>query len=182
MHKVVLLIGLVCLVSFSAAAQDKSTMDLFAGYSYIHANPVGTPSYNANGGIASAAFNLNNFLGVVGEIGSYHAGMISNLGVNANAQTYMIGPKVSLFKISKLSPFVQGLGGIVQANSVFAGSTGTTTRLAMAVGAGLDYNWHPHIAIRLAQADYFLTRFPSNLSNISTQSNFRYSAGVVLRF
>ncbi len=182
MRKVFVLIGLVCLVTLNASAQEKSTMDLFAGYSYIHANPEGTPSYNANGGVASVAFNLMPFLGVVGEIGSYHAGLVGNLGVNANAQTYMVGPKVSLFKISKFSPFVQGLGGIVQGNSSFANSSGSTTRLAIAIGAGVDYNLIPHVALRLAQADYFLTRFPSNLSNVATQSNFRYSAGVVLHF
>jgi len=59
MRKVVCLLALVFLASLSAAAQD-STIDLFAGYSYLHTSPgIKESSFKANGGDASIAFNLN---------------------------------------------------------------------------------------------------------------------------
>ena len=48
-------------------------------------------------------------------------------------------------------------------------------------GIGLDWNVRRHIAIRLGQADYLLTRIPASTSQVNW-NNFRYSAGVVLRF
>jgi hypothetical protein len=47
----------------------------------------------------------------------------------------------------------------------------------MAFGGGLDYNLNRKFAVRVGQFDYLPTRFGGE-----TQNNFRYSAGVVVRF
>src|SRR5258705_856306 len=70
MRKVVCLLALVFLASLSAAAQD-STIDLFAGYSYLHTSPgIKESSFKANGGDSSLLVNLNpcrRFLAVTGR-------------------------------------------------------------------------------------------------------------------
>ena len=61
-----------------------------------------------------------------------------------------------------------------------SGRVGNGTAFAMTVGGGVDVRVSPRIAIRLAQAEYLMTRFPDGLSN--RQDNFRFGAGVVFRF
>ena len=53
----------------------------------------------------------------------------------------------------------------------------------MTAGGGLDVKVHHHIAIRLIQAEYLMTRF-ENLTTGSTasQNDMRLSAGLVFRF
>lgn len=57
---------------------------------------------------------------------------------------------------------------------------GSLSAFAMTAGGGIDVGVARHIAIRPLQAEYFLTTAPDG--NNDRQNNFRYSAGVVLRF
>jgi hypothetical protein len=54
----------------------------------------------------------------------------------------------------------------------------------MLVGGGLDYKLSRHIAFRPLEAEYYLTRVPSILSNGNTtnRNNFRYAGGVNFLF
>ena len=181
MRKVVCLLGLVFLVSLSAAAQD-STVDLFAGYSYLHTSPgIKESSFKANGGDASIAFNVNRWGSLVAEFGGVHASNIGGADVDANAITFLFGPKFSFFRGSKLSPFAQALFGIAHSNAAFNGTTTTSNGFAMSPGVGLDLNVTNHIGLRLGQADYLFQRVPTSTNQVNW-NNFRYSAGVVFRF
>ena len=53
---------------------------------------------------------------------------------------------------------------------------------AMVLGGGVDVKAGKHVSIRLAQVDYFMTRFKdlSNTPTRATQNNFRYAVGIVL--
>ena len=53
---------------------------------------------------------------------------------------------------------------------------------SMAVGGGLDVNVSRNVAIRLAELDYFLTRYTNPITSTNNQNNFRYLGGVVFRF
>jgi hypothetical protein len=182
MRKVVCLIGLVLLFSLGAAAQDVPKVDLFAGYSYVHTSPgVGIDSFNANGGVGSVGLNLTNWGALVVEVGGIHASVVNGTNVDATALTYMAGPKITFFHRSKFSPFVQGLFGFTNTNAGFNQTTLSHNTFAMSPGIGLDWNVRRHLAIRLGQADYLFTRMPTSASQVNW-NNFRYSAGVVLRF
>lgn len=182
MRKVACLLGLVFFVSLSAAAQGKSTVDLFAGYSYVHTSPgVAFSSFNANGGVGSAAFNVNSWGSFVAEVGGIHASRITGTDVDASAETFLFGPKISLFRGSKLTPFAQALFGFAHSNAAFNGTTTARNGFAMSPGVGLDWNATRHIGLRLGQMDYLLTRVPTSTNQVSW-NNFRYSAGVVFRF
>jgi outer membrane immunogenic protein len=184
MHRVVCLMGLVFLCGWSAAAQaqDVPRIDLFAGYSFVHTNPgIAFSSFNANGGVASVALNLTNWGSLVVEAGGVHATNIGGADVDATAETLMAGPKISLFHRSSLSPFAQALFGFVHTNPGFSQTTINHNTFAMAPGLGLDWNATRHLGIRLAQVDYLFTRMPTSTNQVNW-NNFRYSAGVVLRF
>ena len=182
MRKFVCLLGLVFLVSLSAAAQDVPKVDLFAGYSYVHTGPgISAPSFNANGGVGSVALNLTNWGALVVEVGGIHASVINGTDVDATALTYMAGPKITLFHRSKLSPFAQALFGFTNTNPGFNQTTLNHNTFAMSPGVGLDWNATRHFGIRLGQLDYLLTRIPTSTNQVNW-NNFRYSAGVVFRF
>ena len=181
MRKVVCLLALVFLASLSAAAQD-STIDLFAGYSYLHTSPgIKESSFKANGGDASIAFNLNRWASFVAEAGGVHASKISGTDVDANAETFLFGPKISFFRGSKLSPFAQALFGFAHSNAAFNGTATSSNGFAMSPGVGLDWNFTHHLGLRLGQVDYLFQRLPTSTNQVNW-NNFRYSAGVVFRF
>jgi opacity protein-like surface antigen len=182
MRKGMCLLGLVFLISVSAAAQDVSKVDFFAGYSYVHTGPgIALPSFNANGGVGSVALNLTRWGSLVVEVGGIHASTINSTDVDATALTYLAGPKISLFHRSKFSPFAQALFGFVNTTPGFNQTTINRNSFAMSPGIGLDWNLTHHFGIRLGQMDYLLTRVPTSTNQVNW-NNFRYSAGVVLRF
>jgi opacity protein-like surface antigen len=183
MRKILCLMGLVCLFSLSAAAQDSSRIDLFGGYSYVHTSPgIALSSFNANGGVGSVAVNLNSWASIVGEVGGIHVSSIHGTDVDANALTFLAGPKISFFRRAPLTPFVQVLAGFAHSDAAFnTVSTSSFNGFALAPGVGLDWNVTHHVGLRLGQVDYLLTRLPSSTNQVNW-NNFRYSAGVVFRF
>jgi hypothetical protein len=182
MRRIVYLLGLMCLATLSASAQGKSTIDLFGGYSYVHTGPgLAVPSFNANGGVGSVALNLNSWASLVAEVGGIHASKISGTDVDATAETFLFGPKISFFRGSGLTPFVQVLAGVAHSNAAFNQTTSSFNGLALSPGVGLDWNATSHIGLRLGQMDYLLTRVPTSTKQVNW-NNFRYSAGVVFRF
>ena len=52
----------------------------------------------------------------------------------------------------------------------------------MAVGGGLDINLSENVAIRVAEFDYFLTRYTNSITSTNNQNNFRYLFGIVFEF
>jgi hypothetical protein len=178
-------------------------VELFLGYSYLRAVPTlaaGNRLVWMNGGSTSIAFNFNRYLGLVGDFGAYTNSQIRFTGAytstvnvnNANvaAFTYLVGPRFSFRKYDRMTPFVQALFGLVHANKVIlADCTFSCTLLttedefAMTAGGGLDVKVHRHIAIRIIQAEYLMTRFKSYTTGVTaSQNDVRLSAGVVLRF
>ena len=182
MRKALYLFGMVCLFSLSAAAQDYTKVDLFAGYSFIHTGPgIAESSFNGNGGVGSVAFNLSSWGSVVAEVGGVHVSKINGRDVDANAETFMAGPKISLFRTAGLSPFVQVLAGVARSNAAFNSTPRDFDGFAFSPGVGLDWNVTHHVGLRLGQLDYLLTRMPTSTNQVAW-NNFRYSGGVVIRF
>jgi hypothetical protein len=188
MQKIIVLLVLILSVSFVTNAQSNSKVDIFGGYSYVRASNNGFSPINGNGGVVSATYNLTNWIGVVGEFGISHfsntrKGGVSGSGVAANTETYVFGPKLSLFRGHKIAPFVQVLAGGIRADNTFGYSppfSGSETRLAILGGGGLDWKVNEHLAVRLAQVDYLYTHLQTDSNN--HQNNFRYLTGVVFRF
>ena len=197
MRKFAFLMGLLLLVTFSASAQDNSKVDIFGGYSFLMYRPnvTGVASHiNFNGGVGSISYNPSSWIGLVGEIGGYHAGTINSNtgaafpGASVNAVSYLFGPKIFMSS-GKIEPFAQVLfGGVHGTPSGFGASEVNQNAFAMALGGGLDYKVAPHIAIRVGQVEYLMTRFSNNVANgigtggTGSQNSFRYSAGVVFKF
>jgi outer membrane protein OmpA-like peptidoglycan-associated protein/opacity protein-like surface antigen len=149
-------------------------------------------STNLNGGSASLAIYFNKNWAIAGDFGAYHNGDVSH-NVDATLYSYLIGPRYSFRNSTIVTPFVQVLiGGVHGSVGIPAGLLGNPTSVtftqnafAMTAGGGLDVTVSKHWAIRVIQAEYFLTNFsaPSTVTGLSVnrQNNLRISAGVVLR-
>src|SRR5256885_2084932 len=120
---VVSLLGVLALFGGVARAQERQTVEVFAGYSYLRANPAtsGINGFSLNGGSASVSYNVNNWLSGVADLGGYHSGDILGSGVDGTLSTYLFGPRVSYRHLGRVTPFGEVLFGVARAgSSVFA--------------------------------------------------------------
>ncbi|GAC1631809.1 MAG: hypothetical protein NVS9B14_04180 [Candidatus Acidiferrum sp.] len=163
------LILLAATVFFFATSSHAQSVDAGVGYSYFRLG--GSGGLNQNGLSGSVAYNPNHWLGIVGDVGGYHA---SPSGVSVNTYTYMFGPRVSLHNPTHFTPFVQGLIG---GSRISVGSGGgSNSQFAYSFGGGVDIGLLPHLAFR-PQLDYVGLDTPGSRTNCT-----RISAGFVVHF
>src|SRR5713101_6060431 len=185
---------LVFAVLLFATPSHAQSIELFGGYSFVRAPvtfaqtaalcPVpGCPTtsnkvtLNLNGWEVGGALKV---LGPLALAADYSDTSGSFQGANTHLKTYLIGPQLRF--PGPISPFAHFLiGGAHESTTSSTGPliTASPTRNAFAttLGGGLDLKVLPFISLRPVQIDYLLTHFNSN-----TQNQFRYSAGIVLRF
>jgi hypothetical protein len=161
MYRFVLVVAVGVLL-FVAAAPAQSKAELFGGYQFTRLD--GGPNLNGWNGAITGSFNktfgiTGDFSGVYGSGGSFY--------------TFAVGPKLTAH-LPVVKPFVHALVGGAR---VSGGGGGGTTGFATMLGGGLDVG-HGHLAWRVVQADWMLTRF----SGFTDKKNVRVSTGLVLRF
>ena len=182
---VVSLLAVLSLFGVTARAQETAPqVDVFAGYSYLQANPGirGVDSFHLHGGSASIAYNYREWLSGVADFGGYNNGNILNTGASGTLSTYLFGPRVSYRHLRRITPFGQVLFGVAHANSSAFGTGNSQSAFAMTAGGGVDYKLFDHFAVRPVQAEYLMTRFGVGTTGTQTQNNVRLSTGFVFRF
>jgi len=183
MRKFVFLVGLFAFASLPALAQEGGSKDVSIGYSFLRAHPAttGLPTFDANGGSASFAYNPRSFFGLAGEFSGYHIGQIGSANVSTDLFTYMFGPQLYFHHYRRFSPFAQELLGVAR-NGTGAFSPTTHNSFAMALGGGVDVPFRGHISLRFGPVDYLWTQFPEVGTSRRSQNNLRVSGGVRYRF
>src|SRR5262245_17461310 len=176
--KKLLVLGCVFLAcSLVANAQDYPKAEVFGGYSYLHSSVLGN-GINFNGGSGSVAFNPHPNFGLVADVGAYHN--TSSFGVDTTSVSFLFGPKFAYRGKERVTPYAQVLFGGVHDSSSLGTVSASDTAFAFAIGGGVDAKVSPHVAIRVAQIDYLLTKF-RDFDN-DRQNNVRISAGIVFRW
>lgn len=174
MRKTLFSIGLVLLVSLSAAAQESTPKaELSPGYSYA--------GESSHGFDLSLAVNVNRWLGVVADVGGQYTNIEDEVSRESiRTHSFLFGPRVSVRR-KRVTAFAHALFGTSHINSdatelgqVFLFSDNS---FAMALGGGLDININDRFAVRAIQVDYLRTRFFDE-----TQNKGRVTVGVVFRF
>lgn len=171
--------------------------EVFGGFSYTNVRLPGLASrQHSVGWGASIAGYVNPYLGFAAEFaGQYDPECAENdveclLEVLASTQIrdysfyqFMAGPRVRVPN-ERFSPFFHALFGGVRSKvsllDLITGARSETTSgpdFAMAFGGGLDWNLAPRFAVRLVQFDFIPVR-----DKPEWRHNFRYQAGVVIRF
>jgi len=165
--------------------------DVFGCYTYMRSNTVSDgPAFNLNGGSASIAYNLGNWVGIVGDFGLYHQGSVSGSGLSLTLASYQFGPRVSWRKNAHLIPYGQALFGAGHASgSLYTSSLGagmpplgTNNGFLMTTGGGVDLKLTNNFGIRLIQVEYLYSQFLNGSGHDNRQDNVRLSTGVVFSF
>lgn len=176
---VVSLFAFLMLFGGIAQAQDHSKVDIFAGYSYDRWD--GAKNFNLNGGSASVAYNVNNWLSAVADFGGYHNGNVLGSGLDFTLSTYLFGPRVSVRHWNRVTPFGEVLFGAERVSTTTT-ATRTDNNFAMTAGGGFDIKLAKHFSVRPVKVDYLLTRFAAKGADPTSQKNLRISTGVVFNF
>ena len=178
MRRFLWLIPLVLFLSVPATAQvampsDTPQIEVFGGYSYALAD-FSNDNLKLNGWNFSLTENVNNWFGGTADFSGHYA-QPSN--TNVNAHMFLFGPTFALRRSDSVTPFSHVLLGGIHASRGYVAVSEPVTRFAAAFGGGVDIKIHEHVAIRVFQADYFLTPFFG-----LRQDNLRLSGGIVFRF
>ena len=107
-----------------------------------------------NGGSASFAFPLAHSFSLVAEAGAEANSNVTSSGLDLTFSDYLAGPRYSLRKASRITPFAQLLLGAAHTSGALSPGQygmGSSTAFAMATGGGLDLNLTRRFAWRLHQ-------------------------------
>jgi opacity protein-like surface antigen len=146
------------------------SVQVFAGYAYLHAEPLTHQfsSSNDQGWNTSVMANVNGWLTVVGDVAGRYGSTITTgpvVGPSAFKGTtrpyvysYLAGPQVA-WRTNRFAPFAHALLGLARERTSMNGvdfvSAQTDTGFATTLGGGLDLAVTPHLAVRVVEADYF---------------------------
>lgn len=157
-------------LAVTSQAQQIPAADVSAGYSYFRVG--GTGGANLNGFSTSAAYNANDWFGVVGDLGWYHG---SPSGVGITAMTYTFGPRFSIRKSDKIVPFAEALFGGSHLSASFGGASGSSNPFTYSFGGGAEVPLSSSHKVALRpEVEYFGLR-----ANGSTGNCVRISVGIV---
>ncbi len=181
-----LLTSIVLVLSSIATAQDHfapdhsspdhSKLDIFGGYQFTHvALGYSFNSFNLNGWNTSVSGYFNKYLGMSADFSGGSYGGPS--GVDGKVYPYLFGPTARFPKHTKMTPFGHVLFGVAHLKASSLSLSGSDNSFSWAMGGGLDVYVSPKFSVRLVEADWLRTQFAD-----STQSNFRCSGGVVIKF
>jgi len=180
-------------------AQQKPSLEIFAGYSLENVSPCGNsadvfpicsieprpfpPAANYNGWNASLTVFAYKSLGVTADFGG-HYGTTNASAISAPVSRYsfMFGPVVAMRR-QRVSPFVHALfGGVTNASLNFSSpgfpdvlTNRGYTKFAWAIGGGVDAKLTRRWAVRIAQFDFERISLPSPVNG------YRVSAGIVFK-
>jgi len=171
MRKLVGITLMFLLASLAVVAQEYPKAEVFGGYQYTNLDGPG----GLNGWNGAVTGNLNHWFGVTGDFSGQYK---SQSGADLRAYTYTFGPTLTARNIHTFTPFVHGLFGGFHDSVSAPGFSVSDSGLAIAFGGGVDAAVGHRWGIRLGQFDWL--SFHSNGS--SSNNNFRYSAGLVLKF
>ena len=180
-----LLLAALLVCTAAAHGQGVSPMEVSLGYSYVLANapPLQCGCFGMNGGSGAFASYLGHGFGLVADVGGYFQNNVVNSGRSLTLVTVLAGPRYSLRRSKKWTPFAQVLAGGAHGSGTLYGTSstsGTAGGFAMSAGGGLDWNVSRSVSVRLFQAEYLMTRLPNAVTN--NQNDLRLTFGVVFHF
>lgn len=190
MKKLLGLFAVLFLFGLPTFAQDK--IEVGAGYAFRSYDQDYTPpSYrlNMNGFDVNAAYNLNGWLGIAGDVvGTYNNSQPNTNGDNS-LYTFMAGPRVYPLGHHRIEPYVQAEFGGSHYSLNVPGFGGFAQRgFAWAAGGGVNIFVGRHLGLK-GQAEFEQTRFyqgveftTPGVGNPPLQNNFVLVVGPIIRF
>ncbi len=165
-------------VSGCLIAQDLPKAEIFGGYSFVHAGVNTNTRLNVNGWTAAATGNISRLLGITVDV-SQQFGTF-NSSTDYEFRSFLVGPHFAYRKHEKFTPFAHFLIGDARYGSRLIPDNPSLryheNALAIAVGGGVDVHLKSIVAVRIIQADYYMTKFSRD-----TQNDLRLGFGIVFK-
>jgi len=131
---------------------------------------TGRPVVTPHGTIPTGTFNSdgNMFTYLFGPVVGVHAHRIHFYG------EYLLGGSASNL-YGNLVRSIDAGGGTLSGG-------GSQHPFTQALGGGFDLKVNNHVALRLAEMDWILTRYTNPITDTNNQHSFRYQGGIVFMF
>jgi outer membrane immunogenic protein len=183
-----LLVGMVSAGMAQAGSGLSHSGDAMLTYHWVHTNTPpsgGCGCFPLNGVGLSGSWNFNPKLAGVVEVSVDHTSNALSLSKSLTLTSYMAGARYRLpdpwmHGVHALQPFAQVLVGGAHAGGGIAGVADGTSAFAGRLGGGVDLPLTVGIAVRLIQADYYMTDFANGVDN--RQNNLLFGAGVIIHW
>jgi len=169
MKKWWVLATIVCLCA-PAALADTPKVEIGAGYAFLRDQEL-KESFSL-GWVASVAGNLNDWLGVVGEVGGNYGKVVH---FDVSVHSFMGGLRFSSRRGASAVPFFQALAGVARSGIDLPRGSESSTDFAIQPGIGVDIEASEKLAFRIG-GDYRLI-----FSEGDKASQFRIHVGIVFR-
>jgi len=189
MRKLSVVALFLALYGTSAVAQRA---EIAGGWNFLHVDSDFLPTQNSvpGGFFIDGTYYFAKVVGLAADF-DYNKKTFStdrNFVAGDQARTYGFhaGPRLKA-RIGTLEPFAHALFGVADLKATAAsGSSVSDNAFSLKLGGGLDVKVFPHIAIRLGEVNFYLTKFGVNsaVSAFSTsnhQNNVTFSVGAVIR-
>jgi len=177
-------------LSVIAMAQDFPRGEIFLGYSHFMCDnstyALGSSrnrNCTYNGWDLSIAINGNKWLSFIADFGGYYntdsppAQRVPALVQDHyHAYSFLVGPRFSVRKFKKVTPFIQGLFGNARVTPGID-FWPYENDLAMAFGGGVDIQVYKNISFRPIQLEYMAIK-----SGQPLRDNIRYNVGFSYNF
>lgn len=189
MRKCLLVALLLLACGVSVVAEDEKKTEVFLGYSYLHfaSNIPTTDKSAAEGMNLDATYYLRPSFGMVADF-QWHEKEIDFVDNPTTLRLLSLhgGPRAKLRR-GKFEPFANALFGFTHGSvaQTFPLRTDNENTFSMKLGGGLDIAAWKHIAVRLAELNYYRTTFQKLVSlgaTTTSQNSYTYSGGIVIRF
>jgi opacity protein-like surface antigen len=160
-----------------------ATGELGAGWDYLHIDCNGCSDASVPGGFfIDGTYYFAKVIGVTGDF-QYHKKTFGD-GSTGRLLSFHGGPRVKA-RMGKIEPFAHALFGFTNLNESDVTGSISDNAFSLKLGGGLDVAVATHFAIRLAEFNYYMTKFgfnsPVNPNGQDHQNNITFGVGVVLR-
>ena len=174
-------------VTLMAQSQPEPAHEIAFDYTYVHTNapPGGCGCFSMNGGGGSYAYHYGPRFAMVADIEVVHASKIDPRGDDLTLTSFLAGPRFYYQRPnSRWSPYGQALLGVVRETGGLApinsnDGAPSSSVFGATLGGGLEYHLSTRLALRLVEADYFVTTFDNHVND--HQNNVRLTAGILFR-
>jgi outer membrane immunogenic protein len=161
--------------------------DVALTYDWVRTNaePGECGCFGLNGGGISGSADFRPRWSVVAEISAGHTGSAPVADGSLTLSSYQGGvryriPQPWIEGSHALQPFAQTLLGVAHSSGGVSGAADGSTMFAFRAGGGIDLPLNGHFALRVVQADYYLTVAKNGVND--RQNNLLLAAGVVYRW
>jgi len=161
--------------------------DVALTYDWVRTNaePGECGCFGLNGGGISASADFWSRWAVVAEITAEHTGSAPVADNSLTLSSYQAGIRYRIAEpwmkgSHALQPFAQALLGGAHSSGGVAGAADDSTSFAFRVGGGIDLPISARFAVRIVQADYYLTVARNGVND--RQNNLLLAAGIVYRW